>query len=119
MIMAILIKEKHVTEVMAYMFRGPVHCHHVVTWCAGRQGAGDFAGRCPMSWLISNIEWFETLGNILSVHETSKPTSTVTHLLQQDDNKTTPPYSGSPCEVLGANYIETTTVLKGVLMPCT
>ena len=32
-------------------------------------------------YIAGNRKWFETLGGILSVNETSKPASTVTHFL--------------------------------------
>ncbi|ERE70557.1 calmodulin-regulated spectrin-associated protein 1 [Cricetulus griseus] len=46
----------------------------------------------------------------LNIYETSKPTSTVTHLLQQGStysNKATPPNSATPYELLRTSYIQT------------
>ena len=63
--------------------------------------------------LTGNRKYSKTLGGILSIYETSKTTSTVTHFLQQGNtysNKTTPPNSDTPYELMGNSYIQTTTV---------
>ena len=47
--------------------------------------------------------------------EASKPTCTVTHFLQQGyaySSKAIPPNSAVPCEFMGANHIQITTVAK-------
>ena len=49
--------------------------------------------------LAGNRKWSETLGRILSIYEASKPTSTMTHFLQQNhtySNMVTPPSSANP-----------------------
>ena len=49
----------------------------------------------------------------LSIYETSKPTPTVTHFLQQGHtylNEVTPPNSATPYEIVGVNYLQSATV---------
>ena len=97
------------TEVTAFSFRGLGHYHH------GREHGGGVQADMVLATSQSkgNRKWTETFtGCGLRIYKTSTSTPTVIHFFQKGytySNKATSPNSTTPCEIMEANYIQTTT----------
>ena len=74
-------KGKHFNWVACFQFR--VQFIIIMVGHGSVQADMVLENELRVLYFASNRKWSETLGSILSIYETSKPTSTVTHPLQQ------------------------------------